>query len=189
VANTLNEPVRSTHNPKAIDLHSLGEGMAGLTSACGTSLAESAAVCLEDRSHTPGVFLSVKGISNAGYVLQWIAVDDQQRRCYNDLQEATERGAYAVAILLVRQLTGMTVLQRSKKGPGFDYWVGEPDDNGLLFQGKTRLEVSGLLEGSTTEITARVKRKIAQVKPSDHLAPAYIAVVEFGAPTAQVVHK
>ena len=57
--NAPNEPVLSTDDPKAIDLSSLREGMAGLTSACGTSLAESAAVCLEDRSHTPGVFLSV----------------------------------------------------------------------------------------------------------------------------------
>ena len=31
-------------------------------------------------------------------------MDDQARRCYNDFQEATERGAYGIAILIARQL-------------------------------------------------------------------------------------
>lgn len=40
---------------KRINLASLGDGMPGLTPACGTTLAESAAVCLEHRAHTVGV--------------------------------------------------------------------------------------------------------------------------------------
>lgn len=162
--------------------------MPGLTPACGTTLAESAAVCLEDRSHHVGVQINLLGMRATVFQLEWPSVDDQQRRCYNDLQEATERGAYGVAILVVREVTGKVVVERSKKGPGFDYWLGENDDD-LLFSGKARLEVSGILCGSTAQIQSRLKQKKAQIKPSDHIAPGYIAVVEFGHPTAHLEVK
>jgi hypothetical protein len=117
--------------------------------------------------------------------MEWPSVDDQARRCYNDFQEATERGAYGIAILIVYDLTGMVVVERSKKGPGFDYWLGHEDDD-LLFAGKARLEVSGILSGSRSQVQAWVRQKKDQVKPSYHLAPGYVAVVEFGTPIACV---
>jgi hypothetical protein len=49
------------------------------------------------------------------------------------------------AILLMRALTGYTVIERSRKGTGFDWWLGTEDN---LFQGKVRLEVSGILRGT-----------------------------------------
>lgn len=159
--------------------------MPGLTSACGTMLAEAGAVCLEDRKHHTSVQLRLTGMSTDALQLDWLTVDEQQRRCYNDLQEATEWGACGVAILVVQALTGKVVVERSRKGPGFDYWLGEEDDN-LLFSGKARLEVSGILAGTASELNARIKQKRSQVKPSDHLAPGYVAVIEFGNPAAHV---
>lgn len=173
---------------KKINLASLGNGMPGLTAACGSALAESAAVCLEDRAHQIGVNLRIAGMKAEVFQLEWPSVDEQQRRCYKDLQEATERGAYGVAILVVKEVTGKVVIERSKKGLGFDYWLGEDDDD-LLFSGKARLEVSGMLSGSTGQIATRVKQKKDQIKPSDHLAPGYVAIVEFGEPTAHVEVK
>jgi hypothetical protein len=81
----------------------------------------------------------------------------------------------------------MVVVERSKKGRGFDYWLGDDDD--LLFVGKARLEISGILSGSKAQIAARVKEKKGQLKPSDYLAPGYVAVVEFGQPAAHVEVK
>lgn len=170
---------------KDLNLALLGEGMPGLTPAGGTVLAEAAAVCLEKQNHQLGVELKLAGIAKDSFQLHWASVDDQQRRCHNDLQEATERGACGIAILITKELTGKVVVERSKKGPGFDYWLGDEDDD-LLFTGKARLEVSGILEGTTTEIHARVKQKKAQIAPSDHLAPGYVAVVEFSKPIAHV---
>jgi hypothetical protein len=124
---------------KRINFASLGQGMPGLTPANGTTLAEAAAVCLEDRDHRTGVQLRLAGMKKDTFMLEWSAVDEQQKRCYKDMQEATERGACGVAILMVKELTGHVVVERSRKGPGFDYWLGEDDD--LLFTGKARLEV------------------------------------------------
>jgi hypothetical protein len=170
--------------PRKIHLSALSEGMPGLTRACGTVLAEAAAVCLEDRKHQAGVGLHLTGMGTGQFPIEWNTVDDQCRASHNDLQEATERGACGVAILVVCDLTGKVVVERSKKGPGFDYWLGDDDseDDNLLFAGKGRLEISGILEGSRSTVQSRVREKKEQIKPSSSLGPGYVAVVEFSAP-------
>jgi len=132
--------------------------------------------------------LAVAGIEVTSVSLSWSPVDEQQRRCYNDLQEATERGACAIAILLIQKATGKIVIERSRKGTGFDYWLGDHDDDQLM-AGKARLEVSGILEGDSAIMSTRVKQKKDQIKVTDHVAPGYVGVVEFGAPKAHVEAK
>jgi hypothetical protein len=121
-------------------------------------------------------------------MIGWPPTDAQTRRTHNDLQEATERGAWGIAILIVCDLTRMVVVERAAKGGGFDYWLGDEDDD-ELFQGKTRLEVSGILAGSRSQVLTRMRQKKDQMKPSDRLAPGYVAVVEFGTPIACVERK
>lgn len=171
-----------------LNLATLAEGtMPGLSRACGTVLAEAAAVCLEERKHRSGATFHLTGLKAERFLMEWGPVDDQARRSHNDLQEATERGAYGIAILIVCDVTGMVVVERSKKGPGFDYWLGDEDEDGEeLFERKARLEVSGILSGSRPQVQARVRQKKEQMKPSDRLAPGYVAVVEFGTPIACV---
>jgi hypothetical protein len=56
-----------------------------------------------------------------------------------------------------------------------------------LFQGKARLEVSGILRGTTRRINSRIKARMGQTRQSDNLAlTAYVVVVEFGTPRAKV---
>jgi succinate dehydrogenase/fumarate reductase flavoprotein subunit len=181
----------SIENPVRFHLTALAEGiMPGLTRAYGAQLAEAAAVCLENREHKSGVTFHLTGWKGAQFLMEWAAIDERARRSNNDLQEATERGAYGIAILIVCHLTGMVVLERSAKGRGFDYWLGDEEEDGdELFQKKARLEVSGILSGSHSEVQARVRRKQEQMKPSDRLAPGYVAVVEFGTPIACVETK
>jgi hypothetical protein len=83
--------------------------------------------------------------------------------------------------------TGKIVIERSWKGTGFDYWIGRRQ--GLLFQDKARLEVSGILSGDQTNISTRVRQKVQQTKRSDGLLPAYIAIIEFGRPGAEIVWR
>jgi hypothetical protein len=84
----------------------------------------------------------------------------------------------------------MVVVERSVKGTGFDYWLGNKDYDGLPFQkGTSRLEVSGILTGTKTQIDSRIKQKKDQIAPTDHIARGYVAVVEFGIPVARVEVK
>ena len=148
-------------------------------------MAQAAVVCLDDQGHRSGVLLTIEGTFTAEFILSWSQrVTRANRRFWGDLEEATEQGAQAVAILLIRALTGFTIIERSRKGTGFDWRLGNEDN---LFQGKARLEVSGILRGSRKRINARIKARIEQTAQSDDLAlPAYVVVVEFGTPRAKV---
>nr|WP_294509922.1 hypothetical protein [uncultured Rhodopila sp.] len=174
---------------KNIDLSALSQGMPGITSTHGQMLAEAAAVCLESQQHEPGVRFPKVGLMPEDMKVGWRPADDQQRRCYADMHEATEWGASAVAILMINEVTGKSVIERSKKGTGFDYWIGDNDLGALPFEGVARLEVSGILRGAKGQIEARVKQKKNQIEPTDHLAPGFVAIVEFGSPIACVEDK
>jgi len=172
----------------ALTLDDLVQGFPHIPCEGGAMLSQAAAVCLDRQDHTSPVPLGVDGGFTATFSLSWSeAITESKRRFWNDLEEATQQGAYAVAILLIRALTGYTVIERSRKGTGFDWWIGT-DDN--LFQGKARLEVSGILRGTARRINTRIKARIGQTRQSDNLAlTAYVVVVEFGTPRAKVVQR
>ena len=158
-------------------------GMPAVSVSAGTYFTEAAAVCLEQK-HSPGASLSVKGIATRQYLLVWPPADDQQRNTHADSQDATEHGACAIAFVLCRELTGYKAVQQSRKSTGFDYWLG--NEGPELFC--ARLEISGILEGSDTDINSRVKKKKKQTKQSESTGlPAYACIVEFGRPEAHFV--
>jgi hypothetical protein len=107
------------------------------------------------------------------------------RKCYADLQHATELGACGIAVLLVEGLTDLTVIEQSRKGKGFDYWLGRKGSSSPLFQDKSRLEVSGILDGDEGEIRSRLRAKGAQMLRGGVDLPGYVIVVEFSRPAMQ----
>jgi hypothetical protein len=133
--------------------------------------------------------LTVDGITTDVFELSWEQLQQTHKCTYSDLQDTTELGAYGVALLLIKELTGQGVVERSAKGGGFDWWIGDPDPSGLPFQQKRRLEVSGILNDHGGSLESRIRQKRRQTDPSDSLGPAIIAVVEFGEPKIQVEHK
>jgi hypothetical protein len=152
---------------------------------CGAVLAQAVVVCLENQGHASGAQLLVDGTFKRRAVLDWsLVLTEAMRRYWNDLEEAVEQGASGLAMLLMRCLTGYTVIERSRRGTGFDWWLGDKDD---LFQAKARLEVSGILRGSPKRISSRLSARKKQARRSEHsLLPAYVVVVEFSAPRARV---
>jgi hypothetical protein len=163
--------------------------MPALTMAAGQSLAEAAAVCLEFKGHAAGVCFSKKGLMTEDFHLLWSPATEQAKRTYADMQVATELGACAIALLFVKEQLGKVVIERSAKGTGFDYWIGEEAEDGLPFQGMARLEVSGILDGTQAQIQGRIAQKKKQMDPADASAPGFVAVVEFGTPIAHLESK
>lgn len=175
-----------------LDLNQLREGIPALTRALGEVHAECAAVCLDENGHGEVVSLHVRDHTGVQFELTRSLVTETMRRAHYDKQKATELGACGVALLLTRELTGLTAIQQSRKGPGFDYWLGPepPSADALPFQHSARLEVSGILNGTESQFRARVKKKLAQSEPSDDTGfPAIAAVVEFGKPQAEVKQR
>jgi hypothetical protein len=131
-----------------LPLSKLKEGFSGVTPALGEVLFETCLVCLSNQRHNSGVELQVRGDVTASFALTWgMTATDQMRRSWADLQEATELAATGIAILLILELTNYTIVQRSQKGTGIDYWLGDRSaSTSLPFQNLARLEVSGILK-------------------------------------------
>ena len=132
--------------------------------------------------------MSISGSYNLNSDVDWRRPTDQAKRCWNDDQVTTEQGAYGIAVLLVENC-GLEVIARSKKKTGFDYWLGDPSSKNSLFQGLSRLEVSGIRSGDKSTVDTRVKQKLKQTEVSDGMLPAVIVVVEFGTPTARLEER
>lgn len=174
--------------PAFLTLEELSGGFPHIPSECGAALVQSAVLCLEGQGHRNGVLLTVGGSFNTVFRILWtMDVTEAMRRYWNDPDEAAEQGAYALSLLMLRELAGLTVLERSRKGTGFDWWLASEDN---LFQAAARLEVSGIMRGSVKRINGRLKERMAQTERSDPSGlTAFIAVVEFGRPMAKVVQR
>jgi len=152
------------------------------------SYAEAGSICFESQGHNGSVLMSIQGDYNDKLIITWDTINDRIRRTYNDFQEAVEWGATAVSFLLVKKYTKNTVIERSFKSTGFDYWLGSNDD--ILFQRKSRLEISGILkETSTNSVKTRIKIKLSQIDRSNMNLPGLVIVVEFSKPLSEMRNK
>jgi hypothetical protein len=171
-------------------LDSLQQGNLGISSAYGTFLAEAAFYCLKLKNHDNPVVLHLTGDRPMKSDLQWNDGEQNLDRTYADVQEATEYGAYGVALSVSVKLTDIPYVERSAKGTGIDYWLSHGDDELGPFQRAARLEISGILDGDEGAISARLNKKLAQTKRSDKTSlPAYVAIVEFGLPNMRLVKR
>lgn len=170
-----------------LQLNDLDTGLTGISPRWGQYLCEASSYCLTLKNHIAGVEMLIGGDSPViSHVFWENTITDQTRSAWNDTQELTEYAATGIALLLVEKLTGYTVIRRSFKGTGIDYWLGEKDIS-PPFQNAARLEISGIIEGNDSKVNTRLKQKRKQITVSDSLLPAYIIVVEFSKPTSHVV--
>ncbi len=174
---------------RSIVLEDLKRGFPNIPPACGEMHAQAILVCFDHHEHVSRVNLMVQGEFSEEIEVRWkFKLTDTIRAYWKDLDEATEQGAVGLAMLLVRLLTGFTIIERSSKGTGFDWYLGDSDDP--LFQKKARLEVSGDLTGTTGQVTSRVNQKKSQTQQSDSTRlPAFIIVVEFSKPLSRVAKR
>lgn len=113
-------------NMDIIRLSDISQGTPGITPVEGANLYENCVVALHNSSHPAPVILHVSGLNTLDYSLHWEdTCNEQMRRTYNDEQSVTERAAVAVSVMLALRQTDYTVIERSRKGTGFDYMLGE----------------------------------------------------------------
>jgi hypothetical protein len=167
-----------------LNLEDLRMGIMGLTPEFGSFCLQACTACLEKSNHTSGIMLPLAGSKQSNFTLNWTSsVNEQIRRNWSDSDEATEYGATAVAILLSKEISMHNCIERSSKGLGFDYWLGDEDSLGV-FQRKARLEISGIFkESPSNTVESRAKQKGARVKKSNFLnMNAHICIMEFSNP-------
>ena len=152
-----------------LNFASLTKGDVGISAAYGSFLAEAASYCLHLKKHANPVRLGLSGDYRSSGTLQWQSVAQSHLKTYGDVQEATEYGAYGIAIVVALYLTGMTGVERSAKGTGIDFWLRADDAGQNFFQHAARLEVSGILEGDESRIVARLTRSSRRRHPQIRL--------------------
>ena len=176
---------------RELRLADLADGLPGITPVVGAYLAEAGVVRFEEQNHSTGVELNVDGHFETIYRVYWENnVTDQMSRAWRDSEETTEHAACGIALLLICDLTGYTVIGRSRKKNGFDYWIGteeENEDEPPSLENKIRLEVSGICKGTSGDIKARINEKSRRLGRFPNPLPAYIIVVEFSMPLSRVV--
>lgn len=170
-----------------IDIYELSS-LSFLTPVRCADFSEAAAVCLDYHKHAQSVDVEITGDLEAKFQLTWKEVTQQMRDSREDMQLTVEAGAYCMAMLVVQKLTNLKVVKQSQKGTGFDFWLADQESEG--FKISARLEVSGILKGTTTQIKQRMKEKMEQTKKSDTMKlPAYIVIVEFSQPHLKIIKR
>jgi hypothetical protein len=165
-------------------------GLPGITKNIGCFLFEACIVTLNRHNHDcQGTIIKVSGDTKIDVKLIWENIfDEQMDRAWKNQLEATEHGAECIVVLLTLKLTDFTIIQRSRKGDGFDYWLGYKDD--ILFQNKARLEISGIYENNNIEVNKRYNVKLKQTEQTDNInLPAFIGIIEFSNPLAKFGKK
>lgn len=170
-----------------INIESIKMGLPGISPVWAATLVEACIVCLARQNHSPGTEMLVNDNLKEQFSLNWTDLySDQLDRTWKDQEEATELGAVCLAVQLALEMTDYTVIERSAKTTGFDYWLGDATDDELIFEKKARLEISGIFNGDFRSVNTRYRVKVKQTKQSDDSGlPAYIAVIEFSKPMAK----
>jgi len=165
-----------------LELKSLGKASPRLTAEQGLVFAQAASVTLDSLKHSPPVRLIVRASQRRReFDIKPLAVTEAMRATHHDEIKATEEAAYGIAILLAKEIGGLTVTRRSIRGEGVDWWLSS--DPNLPFT--HRMEVSGTCQRRPGELARRVAMKTHQAKQSAGTrTTAIVVVVDFVALTA-----
>ena len=177
------------HKRTTFSFEALAQGKLGITKSCGAFYVEAACYCLFVNQHPQPVGLKISGDIEQDGVLEWSRPENENlaHRTYADLPEAAEKGALAVAIVVVTTLENIPAVEQSPKGTGVDYWLSGDDDTDIF---KARLEISGILKGTPGQVQSRLKKKLKQTKASDNTKiPAHAAIVEFSFPEIRIAKR
>lgn len=172
-----------------LKLHTIGEGIEGISPTYGAYMAECAAVCFESQGHKSGVLLPYSDGQETKYsVVEWTnEVNAAILSSHFDEKRATDFGAMGVAVLLAYNLTDYTIFDSSATGNGFDFWLRKRMSDGSFAE--ATLEISGIRrETLQNTIQSRLSIKEKQIlKHAEKDAICYVSVIEFSKPEAKLV--
>ena len=158
-------------------LHDLHQRHPGLTPFVCASYAEAASVCLSRHHHPPVDFQVSQPSTLASREVNWVTPDDRVRRAWNNADDATRDGAYALSIAAVEVELGLLAIERAETRTGADYYMATAPATSL--ESAYRLEVSGVDHGDQNIVKKRLSEKVQQARRGSSNLPAIAAVVGF----------
>jgi hypothetical protein len=175
-----------------IALETLKDGISVLTTALAEFYKENCIICLDYANHSTHVMMNADILDlPKPFHISWIGnVTPQMKKAYANLIDATEHASCAIAMLIIREFTELTVVEQAVIRTTIDHYLAlksQLQDDTLIFNHTARLEVSGILaetEGNTLDI--RLKTRLRRLKTVSDL-PDYVVVVAFNEPRARMV--
>jgi hypothetical protein len=150
--------------------------------------AATAAVCME-RHHTSPTIWSVQMDRQqaARYQVPWADPTEEDRRSYNDCDEATEFGACGLVLAAADLQLGLVAYARAKRKSGVDFYLclsTEVDAHTIASYDLDHfetvgLEVSGIDRDDDSKMNERVRRKVTQIRNGNSPDRAVAGVAGF----------
>jgi hypothetical protein len=165
-----------------LPINELAERHPGLTPEIAAYYLQAARICL-DRHHAPPTEFMLKDgtARDIRTVVAWKAADDRCRNAWANEIDATEAGAYAVALAAAELAGGFVAVRRAETGTGADYYIAPADAPAEDIEACIRLEVSGTDRGGASEVAQRLRDKLSQAAAGASNLPAMAGVVGFRA--------
>lgn len=107
--------------------------------------------------------------------LQWENPERDLLAAHSNELDATEDGAYAIAMAIANQL-GFKIVARAHHGSGADWILAR---NGEPVNDYYKLEVSGMARMSAESPEHRLKEKLEQIQRGDYDRPGLAVVTRF----------
>lgn len=138
-------------------------------------------MCL-DRHHTPPATFELRdNVEDEAVEAHWVGPDDRTRRAWANADDATEAGAYAIALAALEVMRGLVAVRRAETRTGSDYYMGQLNSTLEDLEVSFRLEVSGTDAGGSSVINSRLRQKLEQARKGKSNLPAIASVVGFAA--------
>jgi hypothetical protein len=166
---------------KPLRVSDLSARHVGVSAGLSTAYAEAASICL-DRHHTSPADFQLKDNARDDVAqASWQSADQRMRQAWANADDATEAGAYGVALAAIEVMRELVAVGRAETRTGADYYLGDP--HGVLedFEASFRLEVSGTDAGNLSAIESRLGQKLEQARKGKSNLPAIASVVGFAA--------
>jgi len=166
---------------RVLQFSDLNARHAGVSAGVANSYAEAVRVCL-DRHHTsPVEFKLQDNDREEAATAEWAGTDERTKGAWANKDDATEAGAYGLALAAVEEMRGLVAVRRAETKTGADYYLGQPGSTLEDLEASIRLEVSGTDEGGKSVIGGRLRQKLEQAKKGKSNLPAIASVVGFSA--------
>lgn len=162
-----------------LPVHDLAERHYGLTSAIGEGYTEAARICFNRHHKSPvDVSLLDDGEESAARV-RWKKPTKRELGAWANEIDATEAGAYGVAIAACELSCGLYAVHRAETKTGADYYLRASSGPTEDLEDCFRLEVSGVDRGSASDVGQRLRQKLEQAERGKSNLPAIAGVVGF----------
>lgn len=163
-----------------LEINNLDKKHYALTPSLAGAYFEAACTCLSRHHVPPQEFeLTDSGIAKK-LTLNWDLPTDRVKAAHNNFIDATEIGAYPIAIAAIENARNLYTVRRAETLTGADYYVSDSPESPSDLESCYRLEVSGT-DGETAIVKTRLKQKLEQTRNGKSNLPAIAAIVGYSA--------